>query len=333
MARVTRGTLARASVAALLTAAATASSASAASAPVEALLSNFVFLGVGQGFSSAVRSLDDSLYFWGNQVPTTSLEVAESATWLTVEGGEGVECGIVRSTLKVRCWGASSAVVTNAPAASEADSAGLQLSIGASHACMITFDETLVNPTTLSLVDDTPENNAAFLRSVKPVCWGAQGQNSGGNLTPPQIGDADDEDPVVSVHTGDAFTCVHTFKGRIACSGTYGNGNREDANNAVPTGVAFKTIAAGELHVCGVPEGGSELRCWGQCSLLGECRTPEGVSFSGAPGSLSAGRTFTCGLNLDDQPVCTGRAPFWSRLTPADVPMLEIGRASCRERV
>eukprot|EP00170_Pyropia_yezoensis_P007242 contig_29587_g7264 len=318
------GTLARASAVALVAATA-ASSATALLEPVEALLSRFVFLGVGQGFSSAVRSLDDTLYFWGDQVPTNSLDVASSATWLTVEGGTNVECGIVRTTLKVRCWGASNPIVSEAPGPDDPDSVGLQLAIGQGHVCMITFDESLVEPRTLTLVEDTPESNLAFLRSVRPVCWGAPGQNSDQNLSPPQIGNAEDGDPVVSIHTGNGFTCVHTFKGRVACSGTYGNGDAS-TNRPVPQNVLFKTVAAGELHACGVPEDSTSLVCWGECSALGECNSPDGVQFSGATGALSAGRTFTCGLTLDDEPVCTGSARFWplSRSAPTDVPMLEI---------
>ena len=85
---------------------AVAPSPAAAELPaVSYLLSNFQLMGLGQGSSSAVRSLDDELYFWGDQIPVGSERTTSQYTWLSVDGHTGYECGIERVTLHTMCWG------------------------------------------------------------------------------------------------------------------------------------------------------------------------------------------------------------------------------------
>jgi len=198
----------------------------------------------------------------------------------------------------------------------------LQVSTGPLHACALTFDASLIDLERLTLKSDTPASNAAFLESVTPVCWGDGGLHSNNNLSPPAIGDAAAGDPIVSVRTGDGFTCVRTFKGRVQCSGEYGN-LEGPAEDRVPQGVLFSALTVGEKHVAGIEAGTAELRAWGDCSSLNECTAPTGISFAGAESSLSAGRMFTCALDTDLRPHCWGRV-FWPRATPETSEFIEI---------
>ena len=92
--------------------AAAAAALAAAPTPVAAelpvvtyLLSNFQLMGLAQGSSSSIRALDDSLYFWGDQIPVGSEQTTSQYTWLSVDGHTGYECGIERVTLQTMCWG------------------------------------------------------------------------------------------------------------------------------------------------------------------------------------------------------------------------------------
>jgi len=198
----------------------------------------------------------------------------------------------------------------------------LQVSTGPLHACALTFDASLVDLERLTLKSDTAASNAAFLESVTPVCWGDGGLHSDNNLSPPAIGDAAAGDPIVSVRTGDGFTCVRTFTGRVQCSGEYGN-LEGPAEDRVPQGVLFSALTVGEKHVAGIEAGTAKLRAWGDCSSLNECTPPTGVSFAGAESSLSAGRMFTCALDTELRPHCWGRV-FWPRNTPETSEFIEI---------
>ncbi|GAB0495768.1 hypothetical protein MMPV_007073 [Pyropia vietnamensis] len=282
------------------------------------MLSNFQMMGLAQGSSSAIRALDDALYFWGDQIPVNSEQSTSQYTWLSLDSHTGYACGIERVTLQIMCWGVDKQVVSAAPVGQ----AALQVSTGSDHACALTFDTDLVDLQHLALKADTPENNAAFLDSLTPVCWGSGGRQSSENLVPPAIGNAADEDPVVSVRAGDGFTCVRTFKGRVQCSGAYGSLSGS-AQSYVPEGVLFSALTVGEKHVAGVVLGTSEIRTWGDCSSLNECTAPTGVIWAGASGSLSAGRMFTCALDTQLQPHCWGRT-FWPRDTPVESEFIEI---------
>jgi len=94
-----------AALVAALALAVTPSPAAAELPAVSYLLSNFQLMGLGQGSSSAVRSLDDELYFWGDQIPVGSERTTSQYTWLSVDGHTGYECGIERVTLQTMCWG------------------------------------------------------------------------------------------------------------------------------------------------------------------------------------------------------------------------------------
>lgn len=206
--------------------------------------------------------------------------------------------------------------------ATPVDQVALQISTGSVHACALTFDASLVDLQHLVLKADTPANNAAFLQSLTPVCWGAGSPHSSNNLVPPPIGNAADQDPVVSIRAGDGFTCVRTFKGRVQCAGEYG-GLDVGAETLVPEGVRFSALTAGEKHVAGLVLGSGELRAWGDCSSLNECIPPTGISWAGAEGSISAGRMFTCALDMQLKPHCWGRT-FWPRATLAGSAFIEI---------
>lgn len=69
------------------------------------MLSNFQMMGLAQGSSSAIRALDDALYFWGDQIPVNSEQSTSQYTWLSVDSHTGYACGIERVTLQVICWG------------------------------------------------------------------------------------------------------------------------------------------------------------------------------------------------------------------------------------
>lgn len=69
------------------------------------MLSNFQLMGLAQGSSSAIRALDDALYFWGDQIPVNSEQSTGQYTWLSVDSHTGYACGIERVTLQIMCWG------------------------------------------------------------------------------------------------------------------------------------------------------------------------------------------------------------------------------------
>lgn len=77
---------------------------------VQYLLNSFQGLGLGVGYSSAVRPLDDAVFFWGSQWPVGWAETTNSV-WLALAGGDKVQCGIKRDTLKAHCWGSNAPVV------------------------------------------------------------------------------------------------------------------------------------------------------------------------------------------------------------------------------
>lgn len=294
---------------------------------VQYLLTSFHGLGLGVGYSSAIRPLDDAVFYWGTQRPMGSAETTNSV-WLALAGGDKVQCGIKRDTLMTHCWGSDAPAVE-----AHREIPALAVVVGGEKACALTFDIGLVDIAALSLKEVTAASVEAFLASVRPVCWGTKGAdstNDNSDLLPVVPDGMDADDAVVDVQAGTGYVCVRTFKGRVSCSGHFSSSTRADVG--VPA-EAFATLAGGTTHVCGVVTGGA-MRCWGECSTMGECFDQTtghgrftylaGVRWAEFQGSLSAGNAFTCGLTADLVPRCFGRN-FWGNFPePSTTQFIEI---------
>jgi len=146
--------------------------------------------------------------------------------------------------------------------------------------------------------------------------------------------------------SGAAFTCVLIFNGTVKCSGVNTSGQLGDGTTTqrtspvavvMPAGVAFKSIAAGDAHACGLATTGSAY-CWGAngSGRLGDNTTtnrstpvavtmPGGVTFK----AITAGEQHSCGLATTGAAYCwgfntngrVGDGTTTDRLTPVAVTM------------
>jgi uncharacterized protein YjdB len=129
-----------------------------------------------------------------------------------------------------------------------------------------------------------------------------------------------------SVSAGTDFTCAVTPVGTAYCwgrnaGGSLGNGslqNRaEPAAVALPAGVRFDSVSAGQDHACGLARDGT-VYCWGS-NAAGQLGTGDAVSRQtpaaviaplGAPAvrytNVSAGAQFTCARTTTDLVYCWG---------------------------
>ncbi|KAA8495699.1 hypothetical protein FVE85_1854 [Porphyridium purpureum] len=188
-----------------------------------------------------------------------------------------------------------------------------RLGAGFDHACALTYDSTLVDQSTLLLLETT--TNTAFRSSIMLECWGNEyGEVVSGSITNFVMGTpSTSSDPYVEVGCGFRFTCVLTLAGRIYCGGTMflrdwrmdGSGTtfyQEDASTTVPgTPSTWGSLAVGPANWCGLSSSGS-LSCYGPGLLAG---VSSGVTFKQGLYTLGAGDYVVCGLrNSNDQVTC-----------------------------
>lgn len=71
-------------------------------------------------------------------------------------------------------------------------------------------------------------------------------------------------------------------------------------SGANPTRSPFTTLAAGDLHTCGLRRQGN-VQCWGD-DRVGQANPPQHQTFT----SIAAGEYHTCGLRIDSSVHCWG---------------------------
>ncbi|MBI4542544.1 MAG: chromosome condensation regulator RCC1 [Gemmatimonadetes bacterium] len=134
-----------------------------------------------------------------------------------------------------------------------------------------------------------------------------------------------------SVSAGRFHSCGVTTGGQAYCwggsgrlsslpnnQGELGDGTRTDKLTPVPVagGLSFTEVTAGQLHTCGVTQGG-EAYCWGtnDYSGVGVLGTGTTGGFSTVPvavagglrfATVSAGQQHTCGVTLSGEAYCWG---------------------------
>jgi alpha-tubulin suppressor-like RCC1 family protein len=166
--------------------------------------------------------------------------------------------------------------------------------------------------------------SAATANNLVPYCWGLNNAGQVGNGTianvnmptqvtlPPGFPTAYD---TTSLAVGGSHTCVLDNAGAAYCWGSNGFGqlgtggppgstNRDTVMRAVsmPSGVAFRSIYAGEYHTCALSTTGVAY-CWGRNDYgqLGDETTTNATKPVLVHGnyifrSLSVGELFTCGV-------------------------------------
>lgn len=98
---------------------------------------------------------------------------------------------------------------------------------------------------------------------------------------------------------------------------TASGGGAQATAAVTPTGLAFRQVTVGSVHVCGITTAGAAY-CWGQAS---EGELGDGVTrdFSPVPvavhggltfTAIEAGGSFTCGLTADGSAHCWGNGPY-----------------------
>ena len=188
-----------------------------------------------------------------------------------------------------------------------------------------------------SVADD---HACALDQAGKAYCWG---ENRWGQLGWPSDGLHPVEEAPVPVPGGTGFTRVYAGAGHTcglkadgsaSCWGRNDFGQLGTGNvNALcieglkntrgcetdPTGprpvaqgsIVFSSLALGQLHTCGVAQGG-EVYCWGR-GLAGQLGVPEDEVTSPTPvqtgirfSSIAAGARHTCGISVDGKAYCWG---------------------------
>jgi alpha-tubulin suppressor-like RCC1 family protein len=121
------------------------------------------------------------------------------------------------------------------------------------------------------------------------------------------------------VAAGSRFTCATDAEGHASCWGTDLNGQLGDGGDTVEqrlepkrvaSELAFDTIVAGRIHVCGLAADGAAW-CWGGAGLAGDGSRekrlePARVSGGHLFRSLTAASGVTCGIAKDAAAWCWG---------------------------
>lgn len=183
-------------------------------------------------------------------------------------------------------------------------------------------------------------------------CWGANSAGQLGNNTTADslvpVGVAGLTSGVVSISTGDAFSCALTATGTVKCWGFNGHGqlgNNTTTESHVPVGVVGLSsgalaVSAGGEHACAVTSTGAVV-CWGNnaSGQLGNNSTTEShvpvpvTGLSSGVVAVSASPTHTCALTVTGGLKCWGSNVFGQlgnntttdSLSPVDVVGLSSG--------
>lgn len=248
------------------------------------------------------------------------VEVSGGRRFVRIAAGVTHSCALT-SAGAAWCWGGGyesesagylgNGVVSrsNVPVAVTADSAFVEIAVGAGNSCALTA-------------------------SGQAWCWGANMRGEVGDGTQlPKL------EPVpvatssryVSITLGDEHTCALTVAGAADCWGhnrwgQLGTGavpyNNIGAYQATPVRVVsdapFAQIAAGGAHSCAVRTDG-QLACWGINEPVGQLGDGSGVTHRGAPGlvagglrytAVHAGTVTTCARTTDGAAQCWGSNYF-----------------------
>ena len=158
------------------------------------------------------------------------------ATW--VSAGPNQFACLVTAAGRARCWGKLPWEDDEEVAGIPSETTFRQLSVGYSHVCGVTTDDTV-------------------------ECWG--GIVETGAADPP-------DGSFVQVSAGRAHTCGVTTAGTATCWGIGSDPDKEesqtaafaqDHDQAVPPDGNFEAVAAGGAHTCGLRPSG-EVECWGE---------------------------------------------------------------------
>src|SRR3989339_523895 len=150
------------------------------------------------------------------------------------------------------------------------------------------------------------------------LCWGYGNYGQLGNGGFSTLGNPtliNDTSAYKSISAGDYYTCgIRKNDSRVLCWGFGGNGELGDGgteNNLIPTLTtdtsAYKKIATGDYHSCGIRANDSRVLCWGDGGdgELGNggfinLNNPTLTSDISAYVQISAGSYDTCGTRLND---------------------------------
>ena len=241
----------------------------------------------------------------------TAVMVPGGITFATVAAGAYHTCGLTPAG-SAACWGAN-----------------LRGQIGDGTTTQPLVPKGVATPTgvTFASLAAGNEHTCALTSAGMAYCWGANGNSQLGDGTTIQRGTPTAvrmPDGVVfaSLAAGGSHTCARTSAGAVYCWGANLNGQLGDGTMnqrttptavAMPAGVTFASIAAGNNHNCGLTSAGVAY-CWGDNSNgVGDgaftphstptaVTMPSGVTFA----SLAAGYYHTCGLTSVGTSWCWG---------------------------
>ena len=278
----------------------------------------------GDGHACAIR-VDGTLWCWGTsgygQVGQVIIggaaspsQVGSEDDWIAVSAGGQHTCGI-RSPGTLWCWGngrsgqlGSDVSESPAPLRVGTDEDWIAVSAGDQHTCGIRSDQTL-------------------------RCWGYNGSGQLGSAiasthVPTLIAPTNFEGDDLWTHVtaGSHHACAIRTDGELFCWGSnqslqLGIGWIPSAGENRPRAVAgfgWSSVAAGEIHTCGVHTGfgDGEIRCWGSDAdgQVGGHEDSEtvlqGTPLSVGGGDWSAvttGWRSTCALKMDGTRWCWGK--------------------------
>ncbi len=224
-----------------------------------------------------------------------------------IDGGDFHTCALVTGG-QARCWGTNtrgqlgnglSGGVSATPVAVTGLSGATQISVGASHACVL-------------------------VTGGQVRCWGSNSAGQLGNGT-----SVDSATPVAvtglsgatQISAGSRHTCALVTGGQVRCwginaSGQLGNGTFVDSATPVAvTGLSGATqITVGNSHTCVLVTGG-QVRCWGINNfgqlgagvVGGSSATLVAVTGLSGATQISSGDSHTCALVTGGQARCWGK--------------------------
>ncbi len=224
-----------------------------------------------------------------------------------IDGGDFHTCALVTGG-QARCWGTNtrgqlgnglSGGVSATPVAVTGLSGATQISVGASHACVL-------------------------VTGGQVRCWGSNSAGQLGNGT-----SVDSATPVAvtglsgatQISAGSRHTCALVTGGQVRCwginaSGQLGNGTFVDSATPVAvTGLSGATqITVGTSHTCVLVTGG-QVRCWGINNfgqlgagvVGGSSATLVAVTGLSGATQISSGDSHTCALVTGGQARCWGK--------------------------
>ena len=211
---------------------------------------NFRTVSAGLYHSCGIKNGDSTVACWGAEGdsvnfaqtdPTSNDNILANAKFLAVSAGDYHTCGI-RSDSTVACWGRDDQGQINLTDSSQgnvSDVKFLAISAGGSHSCGIMSDGTV-------------------------ACWGAEGNTMDFGQADPPPGQ------FIALSAGKEHTCAIKLDKTVACWGNEED-NRLDLTKSSQgdvSAVAFRAIAAGGKHSCGVRDepdasAGTDTACWG----------------------------------------------------------------------